>query len=210
MTLPLAPPPLPAACADCMQTTLPAQPGLNPIQLALQQFRSVEGKLRFNFGTMSLIINPLTELRILLNHLALEARILGGAPNLPGVPLMPLQPPGGLAVGLPGGLGLPLLEQLGIALIEGLEAEGMRYVFPPGGSIASWEVWTSIALRLPIMTRTIGGFGQQTCICRCTPVQPPASMFEIPPGYTVIQPPPPVPPPAQQMQTPDTPTPPSA
>lgn len=186
---PPAPPQLPAACADCLQTTLPALPGLNPEQLALQQFRSVEGKLRINFGTTSLIINPLTQVRILLNHLTLEARILSGAPTLPGMPAIPSQQLGLAAAGLPTMPGAPNFQQLGKALIEGLEAEGMRYVFPVGGLISSWEVWTSTKLQMPVLTRTIGSFGQKTCTCKCTPVQPPASMFEIPAGYTVINPP---------------------
>ena len=186
---PPAPPQLPAACADCIQTTLPALPGLNPEQLALQQFRSAEGKLRINFGTMSLIINPLTQLRILLNHPAFEARILSATPSLPGMPAIAL-PQFGLAMaGLPSMPGQPNIQQLGKMFIEGLEAEGLRYVFPVGGLISSWEVWTSTKLQLPVLTRTIGSFGQKTCTCKCTPVQPPAAMFEIPPGYTVIQPP---------------------
>lgn len=186
---PPSPPQLPAACADCLQTTLPAMPGLNQEQTALQQFRSLEGKLRINFGATSLIINPLTRVRILLNHLTLEARILSGAPALSGMPSIPSPQLGLAAAQLPSMPGAPNIQQLGKAFIEGLEAEGMRYLFPAGSLISSWEVWTSTKLQMPVMTRTIGTFGQKTCVCKCTPVQPPASMFEIPPGYTVIQPP---------------------
>lgn len=186
----LTPPPkLPAACADCLQTTLPALPGLNPEQLALQQFRSAEGKLRINMGATSLIVNPLTQMRVLLNHPLLEARILPSMPAMPGMPSLPSEQLGMAMAGLPSMAGQPNIEQLGKRFIEGLEAEGMRYTFPPGGPISSWELWTSTKLRLPVMTQTIGSFGQKTCSCKCTPVQPPASMFEIPQGYKVIQPP---------------------
>jgi hypothetical protein len=185
---PPAPPSLPAACADCLQTTLSALAGVNPIQMALQQFRSAEGKIRINFGTTSLIINPLTQVRILLDHLALTARILASAASPPGIP--PLPSP---SIGLTGELSLAgeaaQIVQLGKAFIEGLEVEGMRYLFPPGGPVFSWEVWTSIKLQLPVMTRTIGSFGERTCICKCTPIQPPAAIFEIPAGYVVINPP---------------------
>jgi hypothetical protein len=185
---PPAPPSLPAACADCLQTTLPALAGMNPVQMALQQFRSAEGKIRINFGTTSLIINPLTQVRILLDHLVLTARILASAASPPGLP-----PPPSPSIELTGALSLAgeaaKIEQLGKAFIEGLEVEGMRYLFPPGGPVVSWEVWTSIKLQLPVMTRTIGNFGERTCICKCTPVQPPAEIFEIPAGYVVINPP---------------------
>jgi hypothetical protein len=188
---PPAPPSLPAACADCLQTTLSALAGVNPIQMALQQFRSAEGKLRINFGTTSLIINPLAQVRILLDHLALTARILSsaaGPPGVPGIPPLP-SPPIGLEAELSLAGAAAQIVQLGKAFMEGLEVEGMRYLFPPGGAVLSWEVWTSIRLQLPVMTRTIGSFGERTCICKCTPVPPPPAIFEIPAGYVVINPP---------------------
>jgi hypothetical protein len=183
-----APPPRPAACADCLETTLLARIGAVPTQLAMQQFRSLEGKIRLNFGTMSLITNPLTQVRILLNHVTLEARILASVAGIVAVPPLPSAAIG-LAAGLALGAEMVKMEQLGIAFIEGHEAQGMRYLFPPGGLILSWEVWTSTTLHLPVLTRTLGAFGERLCKCRCTPVQPPPAMFEIPAGYTVIQPP---------------------
>jgi hypothetical protein len=183
-----APPPLPAACADCLETTLLAQIGAIPTQLAIQQFRSLEGKIRINFGTTSMITNPLTQVRIILDHIALEARILLSGPAMPAIPPLP-----SASIGLAAELALQSeilkIEQLGIAFIEGHEALGMRYLFPPGGLIFSWEIWTSTTLHLPVLTRTIGTFGERLCACKCTPVPPPPSMFEIPPGYKVIQPP---------------------
>lgn len=186
---------LPAACADCIETTRFAQAGLAPLQNAMQQFRSIEGKLRFNFGLNSLIVNPLTGLRALLNHTTLEARIL----SLPAVPGMPPIPrlPGFMIPGLPGMPPIPQLaaaaamatqlEQLGKALIEGHEVQGMRYLFAAGSALALWEIWNSTKLSLPVMTRTVGSFGERVNLCKCTAVQPPAAMFEIPSNYKIIQ-----------------------
>lgn len=157
------------------------------MQLAMQQFRSLEGKIRINFGTTSMIVNPLTQVRILLDHIALEARIILAGAAMPAVPALP-----SAGIGLAAEFALQSailkIEQLGIALIEGHEAIGMRYLFPPGGLIFSWEIWTSTTLQLPVLTRTIGSFGEKICACKCTPVPPPPSLFEIPPGYKVIRP----------------------
>jgi hypothetical protein len=187
------PPSLPAACANCLQITFPSIPGANFIQMAIQQFRSLEGMLRIDFGLTSIIINPLNQMRILLDHVALEARILLAEAHLPGMPQIQMPH---LQFGMPQmpnlGAEVATLEQLGIAIVQGLEAEGMRYLFPPGGLLFSWEMWTSIQLKIPVLTRLIGVFGERTCVCNCSGVHPPAAMFEIPPGYTVIPPSPPV------------------
>jgi hypothetical protein len=193
------PPSLPAACANCIERTIPSLPGANLIQLAIQQFRSLEGKLRIDFGMTSLIINPLNQLRILLDHVAMEARILIAEAHLPGMPQMPQIPHFGMPQVPNPGAEVAKLEQLGMAVIQGLEAEGMRYLFAPGGFLTSWEIWTSTLLKIPILTRTIGTFGERLCICNCNGVQPPASMFEIPPGYTIINPS------APQLQVPSAP-----
>ena len=162
---------------------------MSAVQNALQHFRSLEGKLRFNFGTTSLIINPLTGVQILLNHLTMEARILAAAAaGLASIPPLPH-----ISIGMPPGLSADIAKaaqivQLGIAFIQGHEAQGMRYLFPPGGLITSWEVWTSIRLQIPVLTTTIGIFGVRTCACTLTATPPAPSMFEIPPGYTIIPP----------------------
>jgi len=118
---PPAPPKLPAACADCIETTRFAQAGMAPLQNAMQQFRSAEGKLWFNFGMTSIISNPLTHVRILLDQAAQEARILTTPPPVPPIPGMP---------GMPANLS-PMaqamkMEQLGRAFIEGHEVTGLR------------------------------------------------------------------------------------
>lgn len=144
-----------------------------------------------------MIINPQAQVQIFLNHLTQEARIIPnmpampGMPAVPGMPAMPGMPGIPMAGAIPGALnppGQPQMQQLGTRVIEGLEAEGIRYLFPVGSAVSSWEVWTSTKLKMPVMTTTIGSFGQKTCVCKCSPLPPPPSTFEIPPGYTVIQP----------------------
>ena len=175
-----------AASAECIETTQSAQLGALPLASLLRRFQTADGRLRVDFGAISIITNPATGERILLDHLALVARILIGAALLPSGAL-----PG--ILGLPAAPGLPAVTAvvaLGMEIVNGLEVEGMRYVFQALGSpIASWEVWTSTKLKMPVFTRTIGSFGVRTCICKCTAMEPPASMFQIPSNYTVVRPP---------------------
>lgn len=58
------------------------------------------------------------------------------------------------------------------------------------------EVWTATKLHMPLLTKVTGSFGQQINRCKCgAPGEPPASKFQIPPGYKVVQmPAPPKPP----------------
>ena len=179
-----------AVCAECIETTLHAGPGALPLESAIKRFRAADGKLRIDFEKTSIITDPATGERILLDHLAREARILIDEVPIPAEPPVPNIPRLPSAPSLPTG---PNVVTLGKDFIEGLEVEGMRYVFealdplsPP--SITSWEVWTSTKLQMPVLTRTVGSFGVRTCICKCTPVEPPASMFQVPTGYTVIRP----------------------
>jgi len=184
-----AEPTLVAACAECVETTVPALPGAALASSVIRRFRSADGRLRVDFESFSIIIDPATGERILLNHLVLEARILAAevptppqlsVPGIPGLPAAPGLPPE------------PNVIALGKAVVDGLELEGVRHVFaaidailPP--PITSWETWVSTKLQMPVFTRTIGSFGVRTCICKCTPVEPPASAFQIPEGYSVIR-----------------------
>ena len=180
-----------AVCAECIETTQHALPGALPLESLIRRFRAADGKLRVDYGKISIITDPATGERILLDHLAREARILIDELPIPSEPPLPTIPRLPVAPGLPTA---PNVVALGKDFIEGLEVEGTRYVFqaldplsPP--SITSWEVWTSTKLQMPVLTRTVGAFGVRTCICKCTPVEPPASMFQVPTGYTVIRPP---------------------
>ncbi len=163
-------------------------PNLN----AMLQFRLPDGRLRIDMGSLSIITIPALGLRFLLNHLSFEARMLGfpGMPGmvelgaLPGGPAMELAL---LAASLIAG-GPQSIIKLGRAIIQGLEAEGMRYLLN-GSSVAMMEVWTSVKFGLPIMTTMFGAFGQSMQICNIAGIVPPLSMFEIPPGYRILNPP---------------------
>jgi hypothetical protein len=188
-------PSLPSACAECLETVLSAVAGALAQKIPTKQFRSLEGKIRFDFGASSLISDPASQLRMLLDHVKLEVRILTPGANLPAVPGMPAIP-GMPMPAIPSAPNVNIV-QLGTSVIDGLEAEGLRYVFqavdalkPP--SIASWEVWLSTKLQLPIVTRIVGAFGERTNICKCTAMAVPDSLFQIPPGYKVIPMEPPV------------------
>ena len=178
-----------AACAECVETTQHAQPGALPQESLIRRFRAADGKLRIDYGKTSIISDPTTGERILLDHLAREARILMDEVPIPSEPPLPHIPGLPVAPGLPNA---PNVVALGKDFMEGLEVEGMRYVFPVVNplsppSITSWEVWTSTKLQMPVLTRTVGSFGVRTTICKCTPVEPSASMFQVPTGYTVIR-----------------------
>jgi hypothetical protein len=161
-------------------------PGALPQQSPLSRFRAPDGRMRVDFGATSIIANPATGERILLDHLALVARILPGELRMPSVAL-PAFP--GLPAA-PGPSGAMNAEPLGMDVIDGLEVEGMRYVSQAlDSAITSWEVWTSTKLKMPVLTKTIGSFGVRTCICKCTPAAPPASLFQVPANYTVVRPP---------------------
>lgn len=183
-------PSLPAGCADCVETLQLAQ-SPQAAQTALKRFRSAEGKVRLDMGSFSLITDPISQLRISLDHLKLEALVIPAvAVAMPGMALPGMNiaaPP------IPFDSASVNIVQLGKSIVQGVEAEGFRYLFgvtdplqPP--AITSWEVWIHLATQLPVMTQAIGAFGQRTTICQCTAVEPPASLFQIPANYKVITP----------------------
>ncbi len=88
-------------------------------------------------------------------------------PNLPKPPGAPSAPPVP-QMHLPAAPGVPQVPQ------------------PP--PLATSEVWTSTKLQLPVLTKTTGDFGQQTCHCKYSDaVEPPASLFQIPPEYKPVK-----------------------
>jgi hypothetical protein len=53
------------------------------------------------------------------------------------------------------------------------------------------EVWTSTKLKLPVLTKTQGSFGEQICKCKYSEAgEPAASLFQIPPDYKQVKLPP--------------------
>ncbi len=63
---------------------------------------------------------------------------------------------------------------------------------PPPPTVS--EVWTSTKLKLPVLTKTQGPFGQQVCQCKYTEAPPPPHLFQVPPDYKMVTPAPPAPP----------------
>jgi len=99
-----------------------------------------------------------------------------GAPPPPGMPQAPQAPP------MPQAPGAPPLPAL----------PGMP---PPPQVPTVAELWTSTSMRIPMLTKMSGGFGQLTQVCqRATPGEPHPAAFQIPPDYKVIVPQPPKPP----------------
>jgi len=104
---------------------------------------------------------------------------------------------------------LPPLQvhDLGKSLIEGHEVEGKRYILsppqapltpqapqmpkipqlhqppkPPQPTVT--EVWTSVKLKTPVLTKVTSAVGEQSTYCKPTSTEEPhPSLFEIPPGY---------------------------
>jgi hypothetical protein len=98
------------------------------------------------------------------------------APQIPGMPQMPKAPQAGGIPQAPGTPGVPPAPKA-----------------PQAPTVA--EVWTSTGMRLPMLTKMSGGFGQLTQVCqRAIPGEPHPAAFQIPPGYKVIVPAPPKPP----------------
>jgi hypothetical protein len=65
------------------------------------------------------------------------------------------------------------------------------------------EVWTSVKLKIPVLTKVTTGAGQQTTYCKPTSfAEPHPAVFQIPPGYTIKPPTPPTPPPIPKPPVP--------
>jgi hypothetical protein len=213
---------LPAAIGQCVTTLKPAQGGVDPQQTATKVYRSIDGRTRFDSGTTSVITDPAKQQTIILDHLKKEASIIPMMPTPPAAP----QVPGGLPAEPPGAQRLVNMQSLGKSIIEGHEVEGMRYTFqppdapkmpsvpqppaipgvkppqPPPSPLTTAEVWTSTKLKLPVLTKTTGSFGEEIRRCRyAEAAEPPPNTFQIPPDYkqTVLTGAAPPPPPAPDV-----------
>jgi hypothetical protein len=59
----------------------------------------------------------------------------------------------------------------------------------PAPQTHTMEVWTHAKLKVPVLTKFNGSPGLQSSVCKeAKAAEPPASRFEIPPGYKVIEP----------------------
>jgi hypothetical protein len=62
----------------------------------------------------------------------------------------------------------------------------------PPAKVQTLEVWTHAQLKVPLLTKANGIPGLQSSVCKSAKAgEPPASRFQIPPGYKLVQPKPP-------------------
>jgi hypothetical protein len=177
--------------------------------------RSGDGKTRIDSGSTSVITDPKAQQVTVLDHLTKEARIMpmqsAPAPppqSQPGIPAAaiappPFQPP-------------PMhVQDLGKGVIEGHEVDGKRYIIqpppppqlpqppkvageppappkPPAPQMPTTaDMWTSTKLGMPVMTQVTGPFGKQTSYHKIAETaEPNPSIFQVPPGYKQVIPPP--------------------
>jgi hypothetical protein len=60
---------------------------------------------------------------------------------------------------------------------------------PPIPKPTVTEVWTSVALKTPVLTKVVSAAGEQTTYCKPTSTaEPHPSLFQIPPGYKLKTP----------------------
>jgi hypothetical protein len=209
-------PPQPPACADCQTTTQYAQGGA-PQLSASRMIRSSDGKMRIDTGATSVITDPSTQQAMVLDHVKKTASIM---PMQPAPPQLAMPQPGAAAPSMPAPT-MPSVgvQDLGKGLIDGHAVDGKRYIVQPPSppqppqapqvpgmpqppqipqkpqapTVA--DVWTSTSLGLPVLTKVSGPFGEQTCYCKpAASGEPHPALFQIPPGYKPIVPPPPAPP----------------
>jgi hypothetical protein len=225
---PISTPPVPPSCSDCTTQMQPAG-GAPAAPAASRMWKSSDGKFRFDTPTASVISNPSSQQAILLDHIKKEATILpmppamGGAPpSIPGMglPAMGAAPPAmqveqlgksliegheveGQRFTLPPSSaptppGMPKLPGAPALSAPGVPGKPPLPKLPAVPSVT--EVWTSVALKVPVLTKMTTGAGQQTTYCKPTSAaEPPASVFQIPAGYSIKPPAPPQPP---KMPTP--------
>lgn len=167
--------------------------------------------MRIDMPTTSIIATPSAQRTILLDHLKKEATIIplpsappGAAAALPQMPAgVPAPAPPqvqdlgksmieghavqGLRFTLPPPPAMPKPPQ--IAAAPGLPAmqappPQAAPAMPPLAKPTVTEVWTSVALKTPVLTKVISAAGEQTTYCKPTSIaEPDPSLFQIPPGY---------------------------
>ncbi len=102
-----------------------------------------------------------------------------GAPALPG-----LKMPG---VKMPGAPAIPGAAPPAAPKPPGAPALPQKPKLPATPSVA--EVWTSVKLKTPVLTKVTTAAGEHTTYCKPTlTAEHPPSVFQIPPGYTIKPP----------------------
>jgi hypothetical protein len=211
-------PPQPPACAECQTSTQYAQGGA-PQQSASRMTRSSDGKMRIDTGTTSVITDPHTQQAMVLDHVQKTATILPMRPTppqlavpKPGAPTPPFQPPSTPSVGVQD-LGKSVIDGHPVDgkryIVQPPQAPQAPQMAPPPAAPGApqapqapqmpqkppmptvADVWTSTSLGMPVLTRVSGPFGEQTSYCKpAASGEPHPALFQIPPGYKPVMPPP--------------------
>jgi len=151
--------------------------------------RSSDGKMRIDTPNTTVITDPAAQHAIVLDHLTKQAQIVPLQPQAPQMPNLAV--PGVPQV--PGAPGMPPVaaQDLGKSFIEGHPVDGTRYIVQQPGPqppVIS-DVWTSTSLKMPVLTQVTTPAGVQTTYCKPAPItEPDPSLFQVPPGYTVVMP----------------------
>jgi len=176
--------------------------------------RSAAGQMRIDYDATSVITNPASGVTLFIDHAKQEFRAIPtppgvgapqltppGMPGMPGAPAVPTSPQ-------------MVVKDLGVKMVQGIEVHGHQITLPPltppkppappqvpgmpgmPGAPAIpqpaqvptiAETWVSTKLQMPVLSRITGSFGQQMCHCKNTVAgEPPASAFQIPPGYKQV------------------------
>ncbi|PYX49599.1 MAG: hypothetical protein DMG79_08225 [Acidobacteria bacterium] len=205
---PPIPAPAPPSCSECASKTQPAS-GAPPTQSASRMWRSGDGKTRIDTPTTSVISDPAAQHTIVLDHAKKEATVIpmapaGSAPveelgkstieghevegkryTLPPTPPLPKpqlpKPPAMSKVSVPGAK-MPTAPASPKA--PQAPAAPVQPKLPPKPSVT--EVWTSVKLKTPVLTKVSTAAGEQTTYCKPTETaEHPPSVFQIPQGYKI-------------------------
>ena len=204
--------PTPPSCSECA-TKAEAPGGSSTAQSSSRMWRSSNGQMRIDTPNSSIISNPAVQKTILLDHLKKEATIVpmvaasggasSGSPKTPGgaasPPAMQVQD-----------LGKSMIEGHEVEGKRYVFPAAQKPTMPPMPKMPQMpglpkaappqppktpplpkappptvaEVWTSVKLKTPVLTKITSALGSQTTYCKPTSTQEPhSSMFEIPPGY---------------------------
>lgn len=211
---PQMPSPTPPSCSECASKTQPVGDS-PPTQSASRIWRSSDGKTRIDTPQTSVISDPIQKHTIVLDHAKKEARVIpmtppGTAPAAPGTTAGAAPPVSAPPVHVED-LGKSMIEG---HEVEGKRytlptipapatptTAGSKIPVAPNAPTAPGagtppaapklapnvtEMWTSVKLKTPVLTKVSTAAATQTTYCKPTETaEHPASVFQIPAGYKV-------------------------
>ena len=187
-------PPTPPSCSECA-TKSEAPGGSLPTQSSSRMWRSSSGKMRIDTPSASIISSPADKKTILLDHLKKEAMVIpmppatgtapSGGPKVPGgagsAPPMQVQDLGksmiegheveGKRYVLPAAQkpempSMPKMPKLPQMPKPPQSPQATAPPKPPQPTVT--EVWTSVKLKTPVLTKVTSALGSQTTYCKPT------------------------------------------